>query len=51
MLAREGSGAKNVEDIISGLLDEGVSLDRVMFCTDDKHTAEIKKEGHISTCW
>jgi len=50
VLAREGSGAKNVEDIISGLLDEGVSLDRVMFCTDDKHTAEIKKEGHISTC-
>ncbi|MCI2062909.1 MAG: adenine deaminase [Eubacteriaceae bacterium] len=50
VLAREGSGAKNVEDIISGLLEAGVSLDRVMFCTDDKHTAEIKKEGHISTC-
>ena len=47
---REGSGAKNVEAVVKGLLEEKVSLTNCMFCTDDKHTAEIKREGHISTC-
>jgi adenine deaminase len=47
---REGSGAKNLETIVKGLLAARVSLDNCMFCTDDKHTAEIRKEGHISTC-
>jgi adenine deaminase len=47
---REGSGAKNLHDVLSGLLEADVSLDNCMFCTDDKHTAEIKREGHISTC-
>ena len=50
VLAREGSGAKNLEDILRGFIEAGVSLDRVMFCTDDKHTVEIKEEGDISTC-
>jgi adenine deaminase len=47
---REGSGAKNLEAVVKGLLAAHVSLDNCMFCTDDKHTAEIKREGHISTC-
>lgn len=50
ILIREGSGAKNVETLVSGFLKAGVSMERCAFCTDDKHTAEIKKEGHISTC-
>ncbi|MCK9169099.1 MAG: adenine deaminase [Treponema sp.] len=47
---REGSGAKNLEAVVKGLLAAHVSLDNCMFCTDDKHTAEIRREGHISTC-
>jgi adenine deaminase len=47
---REGSGAKNLAAVLSGLIAAGVSLDNCMFCTDDKHTAEIRSEGHISTC-
>ncbi len=47
---REGSGAKNLEAVVKGLLSARVSLDNCMFCTDDKHTAEIRKEGHISAC-
>lgn len=50
ILLREGSGAKNVETLLKGFLEAGVSLERCAFCTDDKHTAEIKQEGHISTC-
>lgn len=47
---REGTGAKNVEVLLEGILKERLPLDRCMFCTDDKHLAEIEKEGHISTC-
>jgi adenine deaminase len=47
---REGSGAKNLDAVLGSLLAKGVSLDNCMFCTDDKHTAEIAREGHISTC-
>ncbi len=50
VFAREGSGAKNVETLLRGLLEAGVSLKNVMFCTDDKHTAEIRAEGHVSAC-
>lgn len=48
IFVREGSGARNVEKIISGFVAHGVSLDRVMFCTDDKHLEDIRQEGHIS---
>lgn len=48
VLIREGSGAKNLEDIVSGILKEGASTERYCFCTDDKHIEDIKREGHIS---
>lgn len=50
ILVREGSGAKNLESILEGLLKSGVSLDQCMFCTDDKHLEDIEKEGHINYC-
>ena len=50
ILVREGSGAKNLESILSGLLKKGASLDNCMFCTDDKHLEDIEKEGHINFC-
>ncbi|MGC4019944.1 MAG: adenine deaminase [Muricomes sp.] len=50
ILVREGSGAKNLESLLKGFLEAGVSLDQCMFCTDDKHLEDIEKEGHINTC-
>lgn len=50
ILMREGSGAKNVEPLLTALLDEGLPFDRCLFCTDDKHLAEIRTDGHITTC-
>jgi adenine deaminase len=45
---REGSAARNLTDIISGLIERGVPLNRCVFCTDDKHLQDISREGHIS---
>lgn len=45
---REGSAAKNVAAIVSGLVASGQTLDRCLFCTDDKHLEDISAEGHIS---
>jgi adenine deaminase len=45
---REGSGAKNLETLIKGLLEKRQNFNRCLFCTDDKHLEDIKKEGHIS---
>lgn len=50
LLIREGSGARNLEPIIKGLLKSKVSLDNCMFCTDDKHLEDIEEEGHINYC-
>ena len=46
---REGSGAKNVDALLDGFLKAKIPLDRCCFCTDDKHIAEIEKEGQVST--
>lgn len=45
---REGSGARNLEALIKGLLKKEVNFNRCVFCTDDKHLEDIKREGHIS---
>ena len=50
VLMREGSGAKNVEVLLTAVLEEGLPLDNCLFCTDDKHLAEIETDGHITTC-
>jgi adenine deaminase len=47
ILIREGSAAKNLDDIVRGLLKEKIRLDRCVFCTDDKHLSEIREKGHI----
>lgn len=47
---REGSGAKNLEPIVSGMIKEGLGFDRCAFCSDDRHLGEIEAEGHISVC-
>lgn len=45
---REGSAAKNLDNIISGILNNNIDTSRFLFCTDDKHIEDIIKEGHIS---
>lgn len=47
ILVREGSAAKNLHAIISGLLATALPIDRFLFCTDDKHLEDIHQEGHI----
>lgn len=48
VLIREGSAAKNLEAIVSGIVHAGVDTAGFCFCTDDKHIEEIKKDGHIN---
>ncbi|MGN0418068.1 adenine deaminase [Anaerostipes faecalis] len=48
ILIREGSAARNVENIIPGLLKDPDDMEHYMFCTDDKHLDTIENEGHIS---
>lgn len=45
---REGSAARNLTEIVSGALRDGISLDRCVFCTDDVHLADISSQGHIN---
>lgn len=45
---REGSAARNANDLLSCVRDERLDISRFAFCTDDKHLATIAAEGHIS---
>ncbi len=45
---REGSAAKNLDAIVSGIVKESASTERYCFCTDDKHVEDVRREGHIS---
>lgn len=47
VLIREGSAARNLEAIVSGIVANKASTERYCFCTDDKHVEEIYREGHI----
>lgn len=48
ILVREGTAAKNLEGIISGVLAHRLPCHQLAFCTDDKHIEDIQKQGHIS---
>lgn len=50
ILVREGSGAKNLEQLMKGFLEAGVPLDRCLFCSDDRHLEDIEIEGHMDLC-
>ena len=47
-LVREGSSERNTKDLMCGVIENGISTDNILFCTDDKHVQDIYKEGHIS---
>ena len=44
---REGSAARNLDALITGVLQHNMSFDRLVFCTDDKHLDDIARQGHI----
>lgn len=45
ILIRQGSAARNLEELIKGLTKENMT--RCLFCTDDKHPEDILADGHI----
>lgn len=47
---REGSAARNLEEIVRGIVDAHALTDGFSFCTDDKHIEDIRQEGHIDYC-
>jgi len=48
VMVREGSSERNVDELISGVVKHGTDTRNLMFCTDDKHTSDIRAEGHIN---
>lgn len=49
ILVRQGSAARNLAELVSGMVRDGVSARRFCFCTDDKHIEDIQREGHIGS--
>ncbi len=47
---REGSAAKNLENIVKGIIKNKLDTRSFCFCTDDRHIDDIIREGHISNC-
>lgn len=45
---REGSSERNVDELVTGIVEEKLGTENIMFCTDDKHAREIQTEGHIN---
>ena len=44
---REGSTERNLEPIITGVVNQDIDTRHLMFCTDDKHPDDLLAEGHI----
>ncbi len=47
VLIREGSASRNLDAIIPGVIDSNIDTSRLAFCTDDKHLADIRRDGTI----
>jgi len=45
---RLGSANRNVEQIMKQIAENNLPTRRMSFCTDDKHLADIREEGHIN---
>ena len=50
VLVRQGSAARNLKSIIKGVVASGIDVQNLAFCTDDKHLADMRKEGTIRYC-
>lgn len=44
---REGSASRNLTDILTGALNDHAAFSRMGFCTDDKHLADVRREGTV----
>ena len=47
VLVREGSTERNLDRLIRGAIKANAPLENLCFCTDDKHLADIRREGTI----
>ena len=47
VLVREGTACKNLEAIIKGVTENNIDTTNMAFCTDDKHLADIRREGTV----
>lgn len=48
LMIREGSSAKNMDDILPGLLRHKIPLDGCMFVSDDRHASDLVEKGHMN---
>lgn len=48
ILIRVGSAANGVEALLREIVKHKLPTDNMMFCTDDKHIENIRREGHIN---
>lgn len=48
ILLRIGSAANNMDDVMRRIAKEKLPTRNMMFCTDDKHIEDIRREGHIN---
>lgn len=48
VMLRVGSAANDMEEILTEIASSHLSTRNMMFCTDDKHVEDIRKEGHIN---
>lgn len=48
ILLRIGSAANNMDGVLHRIAEERLPTRNMMFCTDDKHIEDIRREGHIN---
>lgn len=48
VLIRVGSAANDMEQVLRLLAKRKLPLEQVLLCTDDKHTGDILREGHVN---
>ena len=48
ILLRIGSAANNMDGVVRRIAKEKLPTRNMMFCTDDKHIEDIRREGHIN---
>ena len=48
ILLRIGSAANNMDGVLRRIAQERLPTRNMMFCTDDKHIEDIRREGHIN---
>lgn len=48
VLVREGTTAKNLVSIMTGIIKNNIDTSTLAFCTDDKSILKIREEGHIN---